>query len=265
MKRQRFLAKQNRGAASDPGGRRPPPIQPATQATNAVPQPHPNSPLSQLVANGYPPTAESAGTFDRNVAQQWSNNVQQVQQRGQQRQDPSTFAGPARAHAGGQRVTQNPGGRSNIDLGWDPQPPQANQYNHRGAPSSQNGAYQYQTPYGRDLPNGVPTAQRQQYGASAGQFRAPAQYGSPAGQQQFGVPAGQLLQQQPQQPSGISLGGRGPSPARQAPSPQYNNSPAQNYGHYAAGAAGSRQNANDPGAQRAARRPPGGTSQIVFG
>mmetsp|Transcript_74327 Transcript_74327/g.214848 ORF Transcript_74327/g.214848 Transcript_74327/m.214848 type:complete len:347 (+) Transcript_74327:27-1067(+) len=149
MKRQRFLARQGRGGgtSSAPGlgageRQRPPPLGAAVGP--GMPPPAPKSPLSRLVAEGYPqaqppasthmpygerPSSRGAGArapgFDAGVAGQWSANVKNDVARGQNRHDP-TVAGPARP-SGGQRVTQSSGGNASIDLSWGGGPPSAAQ------------------------------------------------------------------------------------------------------------------------------------------
>jgi len=101
----------------------------------------PGSPLSRLVAGGYPTTSQhspsahlpygdrpssgglmsngtggSGGGFDAGIAGQWNASVQRDMQHRQGRHDPN-ISGPA-VPLGGQRVTQAPGGASAIDLSW---------------------------------------------------------------------------------------------------------------------------------------------------
>lgn len=143
MKRQRFLAKQQAGG--DAPGRRPGPLTDLglDQRSGG------GSPLSRLVAGGgcseaqqvssfnpygERPSHASGGSlasgaaagggctpgrgagFDANVAGQWSSNVVREVERRQNRHDPNN-AGPF-VPAGGQRVTQAPGGASAVDLSW---------------------------------------------------------------------------------------------------------------------------------------------------
>lgn len=150
MKRQRFLWRQSGQGASPSGGQRPPRLSDDGfhQAGGDVGNP-PGSPLSRLLAGGYPegqqpssytPCSQSSGSrpgaasgtpvggftpgrgggFDANVAGQWSSNVVRDVERRQNRHDPAN-AGPF-LPAGGQRVTQAPGGASAVDLSWGSSP-----------------------------------------------------------------------------------------------------------------------------------------------
>lgn len=145
MKRQRWLAKQSVGSSESGQRGRPPQLRDPGGSQAALP-PAPKSPLSRLVAEGYPtadsqvtsqqpygdkPASRGSGTpsggmrhggFDAAVAGQWSANVQHEVRSRQNRHDPNV-SGPARP-MGGQRVTQPTGGNANIDLSWGMQPPQ---------------------------------------------------------------------------------------------------------------------------------------------
>jgi len=148
LKRQRFMEKQRGGGSSFHSGGRPQPL--SDFQTAAMPA-APKSPLSKLVAEGYPLGSQApasahqpygdrpssgagmgglqhkpssrgshgvavANGFDANVASQWSNNVQHDVMNRQNRHDPNV-SGPA-VQRGGQRVTQAPGGGASIDLSW---------------------------------------------------------------------------------------------------------------------------------------------------
>merc|ERR1719182_8865 len=75
----------------------------------------------EVVKSHHGAYAGGGGGFDANVAGQWSANVQQTRHNQQNRHDPSV-AGPVMP-SGGQRITQAPGGGSNIDLSWGGPPP----------------------------------------------------------------------------------------------------------------------------------------------
>lgn len=116
-----------------------------------APAPAPSSPLSKLVQQGYPPAGArdsptskvepmrptgggcppalpgsrgSAGagglgrqdSFDANVAQQWSSNVQSTLAQHQQQNDPNYHG--CYKKPSGYRVSQAPGGGSSISLSW---------------------------------------------------------------------------------------------------------------------------------------------------
>lgn len=123
---------------------RPPPLG-AIGSNYNEPFQSPNSPLSQLVQQGYqnispvngsgfgmqayqqrPGSRSRPGSrqdgFDAGVAQQWSNNVQQNLKAYQQQNDP-TFSGAKKPT--GYRVTQAPGGGSSINLSWGGEEPPA--------------------------------------------------------------------------------------------------------------------------------------------
>eukprot|EP00927_Polykrikos_kofoidii_P005391 TRINITY_DN12135_c0_g1_i1.p1 TRINITY_DN12135_c0_g1~~TRINITY_DN12135_c0_g1_i1.p1 ORF type:complete len:400 (+),score=69.28 TRINITY_DN12135_c0_g1_i1:285-1484(+) len=134
MKRQRFFARQAAGGCS-PSGSSAGYVSAPTSGQRREP-----SPLSRLVAGGYPVTSEptasthqpygerpssggagmsvgSGGGFDAGVAGQWNANVQRDLHNRQNRSDPN-IAGP-HMPAGGQKVTQAPGGVAAIDLSWN--------------------------------------------------------------------------------------------------------------------------------------------------
>lgn len=293
MKRQRWLAKQRGG---DNVGRGPPSLQlNELGSLQHREPPAPKSPLSRLVAEGYPQTSSepssahqpyadrapsdpnmlgmypgkpssrgsrgaSSGGFDARVAGQWSADVQNGVQQSQNRHDPGV-RGPA-VHCGGQRVTQAPGGAAAIDLSWGAtqgQPAAANhpprmpgshpssppnmqpgQYSSMAAPSYADAGRQRvspsyarsgsSTPWGRD--------------SDARDMRAPPvrRDSCPFGMDGNGPAAGGAAVRS------SSRGQRGASPSPVARIPA--DMPA-------AGAQAVRG--------RAAGRPPGGASQVVFG
>uniref|UniRef100_A0A7S4QXJ7 Uncharacterized protein n=1 Tax=Alexandrium monilatum TaxID=311494 RepID=A0A7S4QXJ7_9DINO len=151
MKRQRWLARQRSGDGVGGAHLACPPTH--LSDLSALPREAgqaPKSPLSRLVAEGYPPTASqvtsahhpygdrppsdpsmlgmqsgkpssrgsraSSGGFDARVAGQWSADVQQGVQHRQSRHDPGVVGPPV--HCGGQRILQAPGGGASIDLSW---------------------------------------------------------------------------------------------------------------------------------------------------
>mmetsp|Transcript_16791 Transcript_16791/g.29462 ORF Transcript_16791/g.29462 Transcript_16791/m.29462 type:complete len:312 (+) Transcript_16791:47-982(+) len=149
LKRQRFVERQRGGGGAANNGHRPQPL--SDLQTVAAVHSAPKSPLSKLVAEGYPlggqasvsahqpygerplsgaglgglqhkPSSRGshgvgvANGFDANIANQWSNNVQHDVVNRQNRHDPNV-SGPA-IQRGGQRVTQAPGGGASIDLSW---------------------------------------------------------------------------------------------------------------------------------------------------
>jgi len=220
--------------------------------------------------------AYSGGGFDANVAGQWSANVQQTRHNQQNRHDPSV-AGPVMP-SGGQRITQAPGGGSNIDLSWGGPPPAQQPPRLPGStPSSGGGgnyrqqAYdsdpraaagsgfrgaggQFAAPWGREddyLPSRQPQARRETcpFGTDGG--AVPSQRALPsqvAGQRTPGAAAspahGLAAGQRPCVPqAALRSGSRGPPPDA-APGPFGGEAPAAGVGR---------------------RRPPGGMSQVVLG
>eukprot|EP00933_Yihiella_yeosuensis_P041669 TRINITY_DN3605_c0_g6_i1.p1 TRINITY_DN3605_c0_g6~~TRINITY_DN3605_c0_g6_i1.p1 ORF type:complete len:340 (-),score=55.34 TRINITY_DN3605_c0_g6_i1:105-1124(-) len=320
MKRQRFLSKQ-KGGGGYGGGGRPPQLGNLSQAT-APPQAAPGSPLSKLVAEGYPtapqnqasahqpygdrPSSGSMGGlkpssrgshgqqpayghgqlgggqadgFSANIASQWNQNVQSNVMHGQNRHDPSV-SGPG-VRSGGQRVTQAPGGAANIDLSW----PGGQQSGAGGRPPQMPGG---NPGYGQAGCGSMGSYQGG--GGAVGSYQAPAPtYGgqrgaSPSGRSNgsYAAPWGRD-DDQLQQPSrrahqnhqsaapfgvdngSVGAGGRNMGGGRcgQPPSPQnYSNHPS-----YGGGAASALYGGGaDVGSHRGGRgRPPGGSSQIVFG
>lgn len=157
-KRARWLAKQ-RGGGGDAGGYsgaaargRPAPL--SHMPNGGRGEGGPKSPLSRLVQEGYPetsappvsthqpygerPSSRGSGAvpggnyampqggdgFSANIAGQWSRDVQNEQQRAQDRHQPGTNVGVARPRGmGGQTVLQAPGGPSSISLSWGAEPP----------------------------------------------------------------------------------------------------------------------------------------------
>lgn len=148
MKRQRWLTKKRGGGhpGCGPQGGRPPSLGNLSGLQEMAP-PGPKSPLSQLVAEGYPqqvqqstahqpyglekptsrtgssaasmpnlPPPPSGGGFDAAIAGQWNQNVQNDVMSRQNRHDPAV-SGPPKQH-GGQRISQPSGGNANIDLSW---------------------------------------------------------------------------------------------------------------------------------------------------
>lgn len=222
MKRKRWLARQKNGgyngdAVNGGGARRPPAmsIQPDAppRAAADVRAGAPGSPLSRLVAGGYPETQASATThqpygdrppssgggagagFSGAVAGQWNSNVQQSLQQRQSRLDPNV-AGP-HIPQGGQRVTQAPGGVASIDLSF------ANGGGGGGAVPSRT-------------PPRMPGAGQQQQQPQYSQQQAYGQQQqAPAYQQQQSYGNGQQ-QQAPYNAHAMPAGGgmRAPSPAR---------------------------------------------------
>eukprot|EP00929_Paragymnodinium_shiwhaense_P056155 TRINITY_DN2810_c2_g1_i1.p1 TRINITY_DN2810_c2_g1~~TRINITY_DN2810_c2_g1_i1.p1 ORF type:complete len:365 (+),score=72.70 TRINITY_DN2810_c2_g1_i1:117-1211(+) len=215
MKRKRWMSKQRNGGyngdAAANGAKRPPVAPLSLEAPRAAePQGAPGSPLSRLVASGYPATDQrtatthqpygerpSSGGFSSAVAGQWNNNVQQGLQSRQAKLDPNN-AGPHIPH-GGQRVTQAPGGVASIDLSF-------------GAGGGGGGAVPSRTP-----PR-MPSGQQQQpaYGQqhpSYGQQQQQQQHASYGQQQAYGH---QMQQQQPSYAGGHHGGGGG---GMRAPSP----------------------------------------------
>jgi len=145
IKRQRFLNRQKSGLGSyDTALRsRPPSISTSAFTSHPEQESLPTSPLSQLVQSGYPVTGQPTppsrqddisrsfgsacppslpsrscavrqNSFDSNVAQQWSNDVQSTLSQHQQKNDPN-FAGRY-TKTSGYRVTHAPGGGSSISL-----------------------------------------------------------------------------------------------------------------------------------------------------
>lgn len=145
MKRQRWLARQRSGEGVNSGH---------AQLGRGQSPPRERSPLSRLMAEGYPtnssdmsnaqqpygdrppsdplflgkpssqgsrgssrPSRTSSTGFDSRVAGQWSADVQHSMQSRQNRHDPGVRGPPV--HCGGQRVTQAPGGMAAIDLSWN--------------------------------------------------------------------------------------------------------------------------------------------------
>eukprot|EP00747_Dinoflagellata_sp_TGD_P066812 gnl/TRDRNA2_/TRDRNA2_154990_c0_seq1.p1 gnl/TRDRNA2_/TRDRNA2_154990_c0~~gnl/TRDRNA2_/TRDRNA2_154990_c0_seq1.p1 ORF type:complete len:392 (-),score=53.19 gnl/TRDRNA2_/TRDRNA2_154990_c0_seq1:128-1303(-) len=147
MKRQRWLAKQGGG-----GGKPVPPPIYTGQGPSAAPSQAPGSPLSRLVAGGYPmhdggakyseplPAAQDGG-FGANIQQQWSSNCVRGVHQGQDRHDPE-FSGPAKK-VGGMHVAQAPGGVSSISLNWEQQQQQKPRSGGSGAPPRMPGAPSY--------------------------------------------------------------------------------------------------------------------------
>jgi len=267
MKRQRFMARQSGGSAQGAGGgrSRPPALgqdfaQPAFAAPAA-----PSSPLSQLVARGYPqeeqrgsahqpygerPSSGSnqargpnpgsrgsqqgqqaygqqgqqgqaygsggGGGFDAAVAGQWQGNVQQTRHDQQNRHDPNV-AGPTH-HSGGQRISQAPGGSSNIDLGW---PQNANAQQPPRMPGS--------TPTG----SGVGGQRQQAYDSDArsagGSRGANDKFASPWGRDDEGsyVPSRQPQGRRETCPFGTEAPAAAPPPRQRDPGPfAYDDQPA---------------------------------------
>jgi hypothetical protein len=148
QKRQLFLNRQPSGGSDARGpsySGRPAPMSTSIFGGPEEPASHvpmPTSPLSQLVQTGYeprqpeqpitvgggcPPLPGSRGSagvaglgrqdsFDANVAQQWSSNVQSTLAQHQQQNDPN-FCGHYKKKTG-YRVNQAPGGASSISLSW---------------------------------------------------------------------------------------------------------------------------------------------------
>lgn len=153
MKRQRFLARQQAEGGGAGGGyearRRPPELNGAHLAPNGV-HPGPPSPISRYLPElqeqshsggmagapypaaaaapsqgpayadrGYSATPTAGQGFDARVAGQWNANVVGGLRDRQEQHDPAR-AGPY-VPPGGQRVTQDPGGPSAVDLSWGAQ------------------------------------------------------------------------------------------------------------------------------------------------
>mmetsp|Transcript_26598 Transcript_26598/g.58397 ORF Transcript_26598/g.58397 Transcript_26598/m.58397 type:complete len:325 (-) Transcript_26598:150-1124(-) len=156
IKRQRWLARQHsagNASCGDYGARGDRAVPLFGDPPRCADEAAPSSPLSRLVARGYPASEQIAtahqpygerpssrhqqasphgsmgsaggsrsssvptGGFHSGVAGQWSANVQRDVQQRQNRMDPS-IAGPTRP-SGGQRITQAPGGGASIDLSWN--------------------------------------------------------------------------------------------------------------------------------------------------
>lgn len=172
MKRQRWLAKQRDGGRQVQG-------RPTLDISTPCEAPAPKSPLSRLVAEGYPQAqfhgdrrqthgGRAPSGFSGSIAGQWSANVQHDVASRQNRHDPS-IAGPSRP-SGGQRVTQASGGNASIDLSW--QAPRLPSGTYRGG-SGASRAYSdpglrqpspmqpRPCPWGRDDAPGCPDAGRQ--------------------------------------------------------------------------------------------------------
>jgi len=263
---------------------------------NAAP-PAPKSPLSKLVAEGYPHGQQASATahqpygerpssgsgpgglqhkpnsrgshgtpgfnnnggagFDGNVASQWSNNLQRDVQNRQNRHDPSV-AGP-HIQAGGQRVTQAPGGASAIDLSWGGSaghaPPRMPSH---GTPQGAVASYAGNQ-YGQAAPFPQDSHRHPQRGMS------PASRGGSGGGVPWGRDDNYTAQQQSRarQVQSAPFGTDANIPSAGAGSRGQPRSPcgagAPGYGNADLPAGGQRGRGGLGG------RPPGGQSQIVFG
>lgn len=289
MKRQRWLAK-TRGGAGYPGGpdgRRVQQHQPAqAQYLQQAAQKAPGSPLSRLVAEGYPRTAQPAASahqpygerdrppsgqaapwgavaaggqgFNSAVAGQWNADVASDVRQRQQRHDPNV-SGP-KAVSGGQRITQAPGGGSSIDLSWGGAAPTKPQAMPPRQPQAAFAPPQ-QPYYGGQAQQAQPSYSGQAAGGCSG-MRHP----SPgAGGRNSGVS---------QSPWGRDddVGVAAPRQVRRdAPPFGMDMAPAQASAHARAGSRGPpQQDLQAAGVVRgvggrATGRTPGGQSQVVFG
>lgn len=288
IKRQRWLAKQRGGSGSSaPQQRRPPQLADMSGHSALIP-PAPKSPLSRLVAEGYPhsqqqvsthqpygekPNSRGSGTpsamrqgggFDAGVAGQWNSNVQHDVMNRQSRHDPGV-AGPARP-MGGQRVTQPSGGNANIDLSWGGQPaaPSAAAQPPRMPGSGGGGGGPPMGAY-HSAAGASPAHVDARYGRNPSPSNASRGGGCPFGRDdgQMGPTGRAMPLQRDAPPFGVdsapaggavrasSRGARGASPA-----------PMQQCGGFYAGgdmgAAGAR-------GRGGVQRPPGGASSVVFG
>jgi len=299
MKRQRWLARQRGGDAG--AGHGPPHLQMGDIMAPGG-EPHaPKSPLSRLVAEGYPETSShpssaqrlygerpmsdpfpvaqsgkpgsrgsygtSNGGFDARIAGQWSDNVQRDVHQRQSRHDPGV-AGPPMPH-GGHRITQAPGGGASIDLSWGStqaaHPPRMPGATPSYAPNGQAGHYA-----GMAAP---------QYADGVRPNRVSPSYAA-RGSGGGGAPWGRegdvrdMQQATPMRrdacPFGVDVG-MAPAPGAgvRGSSRGRGRSPSPHHGMLGAGGV-SKAMADVPAAGYAARgraagRPPGGASSFVFG
>jgi len=187
--------------------------------------------------------------FDAGIASQWSSNVQRDVHNRQNRYDPSV-AGPVMP-TGGQRVTQAPGGGSQVDLSWGAaQPPRM--------PGGGIGGYKHAPAAPSHYGDGRSAAGRAPSPAARGGFAAP--WGRDDDNLQSHMPSRQTPVRR-EAPFGVDA--HAPAPNYRSASRGRGISPSCRDAAFAAGGGGEAPAAGF--SSRSRGRPPGGISQVVLG